>query len=146
MATVVRWDPMAQIERLHRELDRMFGRAESGLASRMFEAWLPEADVEQTADATVYKFDLPGVPKEQLRVSVDDHLLTVSGERRDEHEEQHEGFLSRERAYGRFERSMRLPEQIATEDIKASFSDGVLTVKVPRGDESPAHEIAITTP
>jgi HSP20 family protein len=146
MATVVRWDPMAQIERVHRELDRMFGRAESGLGSRMFEGWLPEADVEQTADATVYKFDLPGVSAEQMHVSVDDHLLTISGERTDEHEEKHEGFLSRERAYGRFERSMRLPQAIQGQDIKASFADGVLTVTVPRGAESRPHEIAITTP
>jgi HSP20 family protein len=146
MATVVRWDPIAQIERLHRELDRMFVRLEPGAgAPRMVEAWLPEADVEQTEDATVYRFDLPGVPTEQLRVSADGGRLTISGERREQHEEKHEGYLSRERVFGRFERSMRLPENSKNEDIKASFKDGVLAVKVPRDAESQSHQVTITT-
>lgn len=146
MATVVRWDPLAQIERVHRELDRMFGRIEPAAGvPRMAEGWLPEADVEQTEDATVYRFDLPGVPSEQLRVSADDGRLTISGERSEEHEEKHESYLTRERAFGRFERSMRLPDNINYEDIEASFKDGVLAVKVPRGTESKPHHITITT-
>ena len=63
-------------------------------------------------------------------------MLTVSGEPPEEHEEKHEGYLSRERAVGRFERSIGLPDNVKTEDIQASFKDGVLTIKVPRVAES----------
>jgi len=101
--------------------------------------------VEQTEDATVFKFDLPGMAADQVKVGVDDHLLTVGGERHEEREDKHEGFLSRERAVGRIERSMRLPENVKDEDIQASFKDGVLTVKVPRGAESNPRQITITT-
>jgi HSP20 family protein len=147
MATIVRWDPMAHLERLQRELDQMFTRAgtTTGVGANRFGTWLPEADVEQTEDATVFKFDLPGMTADQVKVGVHDHLLTVSGERHEEHEEKHEGFLSRERAVGRFERSMRLPDNVKDEDIHASFKDGVLIVKVPRVAESKPRQIDITT-
>jgi HSP20 family protein len=146
MATMVRWDPMAQVERLQRELDRMLARVETAIGSgpQKVGAWLPETDVEQTEDATVFKLDLPGMTADDVKVGVDDHLLTVSGERREEHEEKHEGYVSRERAVGRFERSMRLPDNVKDEDIEASFKDGVLTIKVPRVAESAPREIVIT--
>jgi HSP20 family protein len=147
MATTVRWDPVAQIERLQRELDRMFTRVDTaiGRGPQTLGAWMPETDVEQTEDATVFKFDLPGMTADQVKVGVHDHLLTVSGERHEEHEDKHEGFLSRERAIGRFERSMRLPENVKDEDIHASFKDDVLTIKVPRVAESKPRQITITT-
>ena len=84
----------------------------------------------------VFKFDLPGLKSDQVKVSVHDRLLTVTGERHEEREEKHEGYLSRERAIGRFERSVRLPENLQQDDVEASFSDGVLTVRVPRAGES----------
>lgn len=147
MATLVQWDPVAQVERLQRELDRMFMRVDTGIGRgpQTFGAWLPETDVEQTEDAVVFKLDLPGVTADEVKVGVHDHLLAVTGERREDHEVKHEGFLSRERATGRFERSMRLPENVKDEDIKASFRDGVLTITVPRVAESTPRQITIAT-
>ena len=147
MATIVRWDPLTQVERIQREMDRMFTRADVSLrsATRTVGVWVPEADIEQTEEATVYKFDLPGITSDHVSVSAHDHMLTVSGERREEHEEKHEGYLSRERAVGRFERSMGLPDNVKTEDIQASFKDGVLTIKVPRVAESTPRQIDIAT-
>ncbi len=143
---ITRWDPMAQVERMQHELDRMFGRIETAAGPRTPGTWFPEVDVEQTKSATVYKFDLPGLKTDQVKVGLDDHLLTISGERREEHEERHEGYLRQERALGRFERSVRLPGDINDDDIEASFTDGVLTVKVPRTAHAEPREIPITTP
>jgi HSP20 family protein len=91
----------------------------------------------------VFKLDLPGMTRDQVTVSAYDHLLTVSGERREEHEQQHEGYVSRERAVGRFERSLTLPDHVKEEDIEASFKDGVLTIKMPRVAESKPRQIAV---
>ena len=140
------WDPMAQVERMQRELDRMFGRVETAVTPRVPAPWAPEVDIEQTEAATVYRFDLPGMKPAAVKVGIDDHLLTVSGERRVEHEETHEGYLRQERAVGRFERSMRLPEGARDDAVTASFADGVLTVTVPRGAEVKPREIAVETP
>jgi HSP20 family protein len=141
---ITRWDPMAQIERMQSELDRMFGRVETAVGPRPSGKWMPEVDVEQTEGATVYRFDLPGLKSDQVKVGVHDHLLTISGERREEHEEKHEGYLRQERSIGRFERSMQLPADIKDEDIGASFADGVLTVKVPRTAQAQPREIPVT--
>lgn len=143
---MTRWDPMAQVERMQRELDRMFGRVETAMTPRAPVPWAPEVDVEQTESATVYTFDLPGMKPEEVKVGIDDHLLTVSGERREEHQEKHEGYLRQERAVGRFERSMRLPDGAKDDAVTASFADGVLVVKVPRDAEAKPREIAITKP
>lgn len=143
---MTRWEPMAQIERMQRDLDRMFGRVETAMPPLAPVPWAPEVDVEQTEAATVYKFDLPGMKPEEVKVGIGDHLLTVSGERREEHEETHEGYLRQERAIGRFERSMRLPDGARDDAITASFTDGVLRVTVPRGAEAKPREIAIAAP
>jgi HSP20 family protein len=135
---------MAQIERMQNELDRMFGRLTAGTGPRPSDGWMPQVDVEQTGDATVYKFDLPGLKADQVKVGVHDRLLTVRGERREEHEENHEGFVRRERSLGRFERSLQLPADVKDEDINASFADGVLTVKVPRNPQAEPREIPVT--
>jgi HSP20 family protein len=140
---ITRWDPMMQIERMQHELDRMFGRAEAAVGPRPSGKWLPEVDVEQTQAATVYRFDLPGLKSDQTKVGVHDHLLTISGERQEEHEEKHQGYLRQECSVGRFERNMQLPADVNDEDIAASFADGVLTVKVPRMAQTPPREIPV---
>ena len=141
-------DPVAQMERLQRDIERMFSGVDTGTSAERHPVgpWFPDVDVEQATDAVVFKFDLPGLKSDQVKVSVHDRLLTVAGERHEEREEKHEGYLSRERAIGRFERSVRLPENLQQDDVEASFSDGVLTVRVPRAGESTPREVTITTP
>jgi HSP20 family protein len=135
---------MAQVERIANKLDRMFGRVESAVGPRPSGRWMPEVDVEQIEAATVCKFDLPGMKSDQVKVGVHDHLLAISGERREEHEEKHEGYLRQERSIGRFERILQLPSGIKDEDIAAAFADGVLTVKVPRTAQARPREIPVT--
>jgi HSP20 family protein len=135
--TLTRWDPFQQIAQVQREMDRILGRTMPG-GQHDLVSWVPPADVEQTEDAVVFKLDTPGVRKDDLSIEVHGRTLTISGQRREQHDEMHEGYLVRERAYGGFSRSFMLPENVDEDDITATFENGQLRVSVPRPElESP---------
>src|SRR5690606_42015986 len=83
----------------------------------------------------VLKADLPGLDRDDIQIEVSDNVLTISGERRDESEEKREGYHRVERSFGRFQRSVELPEGIAAEDVRAKFDRGVLEVRIPKPAE-----------
>jgi HSP20 family protein len=139
--TITRWDPFQQLARLRQDIDAMFGRVSS--AGAIDAPWVPAVDVEQTEDTLVYKLDVPGIEVDDLAVQVHDRMLTVSGERREEHEEKHEGYVSRERLFGSFSRSFLLPEGIVESDISAECTNGVLRISMPRPTTSHPHEIEV---
>jgi HSP20 family protein len=93
--------------------------------------WFPEIDVFEKDNRLMTKIDLPGVKKENVKVEVTDGYLTISGERKTETEEKKENFYRCEREYGTFYREVPLPEGVRFEDVKATFTDGVLEVSVP---------------
>ena len=93
--------------------------------------WAPEIDIFEKDNRLVTKIDLPGMKKEDVKVEVTDGHLTISGERRTEAEEKKENFYRCEREYGSFSRSVPLPEGVKLDDVKATFTDGVLEVSVP---------------
>ncbi|MBI2384782.1 MAG: Hsp20/alpha crystallin family protein [Elusimicrobia bacterium] len=93
-------------------------------------AWMPRADVRETEKEYVIDLSLPGIRKEDVKVEVKDDVLTVSGERRTEKEEKGKSWLRRESSYGSFLRSFTLPEGLHSEDIKANYKDGVLTLSM----------------
>jgi HSP20 family protein len=139
--TITRWDPYQQIADIHRELERTFGRmAGDGRSQR---GWMPTVDIEQTDEEIVLKLDLPGMRREDVSIEVRDHTLIVTGERREEKEDKHEGYITRERIFGRFTRSFMLPEGVDPDQVRASFEDGVLRVRVPRPQESQPKQIQI---
>lgn len=92
----------------------------------------PEADAAATDNAYVINVELPGVEAANVDVSVHDHMLTLKGEKKSEHEEKGKTYFFSERRYGSFQRSFRLPPDVAEEDISADFKDGVLTLRVPK--------------
>jgi HSP20 family protein len=92
----------------------------------------PEADTAATENAYVINVELPGVEAANVDVSVHDHMLTLKGEKKSEHEEKGKTFFFSERRYGSFQRSFRLPPDINEDDISADFKDGVLTIHVPK--------------
>jgi HSP20 family protein len=106
--------------------------------------WLPPADVEQTDEATVLKLDLPGIAREDIAIEVHDGSMTISGERNEEHTEEHEGYVLRERASGGFARSFTLPPHAKVEEISATVEDGVLKVTIPRLAEEAPRSISVT--
>ena len=139
--TLTRWDPFQQLAEMQREVDRILGRTQHN--GDQTHAWLPVVDIEQTKDAVMLKFDLPGMKREDVSIEVEGRTLTVSGERKEETEEKHEGYYSRERSTGRFSRSFMLPENVEESKIEAKFKDGVLIVKVPRSADEKPRKISI---
>lgn len=93
-------------------------------------AWMPRADIQETDKEYVIGLNLPGIRKEDVKVEVKDDILTVSGERKTDKEEKGKNWLRRESSYGSFLRSFTLPEGLHSEDIKANYKDGVLTLSM----------------
>ena len=121
-----------------------------GLAGFPFEdegltttAWMPRVDIFETPDAVQISCDMPGVPKEQVKVTTEGNVLTISGERRLEHEDQREGYHRVERTYGAFERSFTLPRNVDPSGVSAQYRDGVLTLTLPKRPEAKPRQIEI---
>jgi HSP20 family protein len=133
---LVRWDPIREIDTLQGEMNRLFSsffdtptsRGGNGSAARR---WLPAMDLVETGEHFVLKADLPGLTEADVNIEVENNVLTVSGERKTESEEKHEGFYRLERATGAFSRSLTLPEGIDADAVKATFDNGVLEVRIP---------------
>lgn len=97
--------------------------------------WSPRADIEETENAYRVLADLPGIDKKDLKVSMHDHTLTISAERKHEKEEKEkDSYYRKERAYGSFQRSFTFPNHVKTDGIKADYKNGVLSVEVPKSE------------
>lgn len=132
---------------LRREIDRVFDSARTGLpfGANGQSQYLPAMDIEETSDNIRLTLEVPGVSPEDLEISIENNLLTVTGEkrfRRDSGKER-EGSHLIERRYGRFERSVMLPEAVDADSIAAHFENGVLTVELPKSARSRRRTIAI---
>ena len=132
-------DPFALMREMTSEFDRFFGEParpffrwpSSWKRAAPEIGWYPEIDVFEKDNRLVTKIDLPGMKKEDVKVEIADGQLAISGERKREAEEKGEDFYRSEREYGSFYRSVPLPEGAKIEDVKATFTDGVLEVSVP---------------
>ena len=130
-------DPFAILRQMTSELDRAFDDWPSfrfpSFGQRAMEsiAWSPKIDVFEKDNRLVTRVDLPGMKKEDVSVEVTDGHLALSGERKRETEEKKDDFYRSEREYGSFYRAVPLPDGVKLEDVKATFSDGVLEVSVP---------------
>jgi HSP20 family protein len=127
-------DPFGMLRQMTRDFDRMFdeGAFRFPFFGKMSQApWTPGIDVFEKDNALVTKIDLPGMKKEDIKVEIADGYLAISGERKTEAEEKKDDYYRCEREYGRFYRSVPLPDGAKAEDIKATFADGVLEVSVP---------------
>ena len=131
-------DPFGLLRQMTSELDRVFDEPFWG-SFRPFQpvptgggmTWSPEIDVFEKDNRLMTRVDLPGVKKEDVKVEVTDGHLAISGERKSETEKKTNTFYRCEREYGSFYRAVPLPEGVKFEDVKATFSDGVLEVSVP---------------
>jgi HSP20 family protein len=101
-------------------------------------------DLVEDDDAFVLRADLPGLGEEDVNLELEDNVLTISGERKSEHEERREGFHRVERAYGSFSRQLTLPEGVDAEGIEAHFGKGVLEVRVPKPEERKPRKLNIS--
>jgi HSP20 family protein len=121
-------NPFAMLRRLNEEMDRAFY---GGLTSRHRSDWIPAIDVTERNGQLQVRADLPGVQNDDLKVEISGGALNISGERKQEHEEDSGGFHRVERSYGSFFRSIPLPDGTNIEQARAQFNNGVLEVSVP---------------
>lgn len=143
---VSRWEPARELSSLREEFERMFRQAFGGggvEAASPAGAWSPALDVEETDDAFVLHVEMPGCKPEDLDVTLDEGVLTISGERRFYDEKDADGFRRVERRFGRFHRAVRLPSRVDAERIEASYDDGILRVRVPKAEEAKPRRVEI---
>lgn len=140
-----RWDPFREMERLTERMERLF--EEFFPTVRREEdreyVWAPAVDVYENEKAYVVEVDLPGLRKEDVRVTVQDNVLTIQGERRLQREEKGVDFHRQERFYGKFLRSFTLPETVDAQRVAAEFKDGVLRLTLPKREPSAGRVIEI---
>jgi HSP20 family protein len=135
-----------RLDTLRREFDRLFDtvlRADEGDGIQA-PVWAPRTDISETEDRYVVRMDMPGLSKKDLSIELRDDTLTVSGERKSEYEEKKESLHRIERSYGRFFRSFTLPHASSSDEIAARMEEGVLTIEVPKREESRPRRIEIT--
>jgi HSP20 family protein len=138
-----RWSPLADFRT---EFDRLFddflGTSERPVAKRGSD-WLPACDIQEAEGHFLISLEVPGIPKDQIRLEIVDHRLQVSGERKAETKSEKDGRWYSERSYGRFERSFALPENVATDRMEAHFDNGILQIFVPKSEVAKPREIKI---
>ena len=138
------------VRRLPREMENLFERfindPFAGWTTGRSEdlaAYTPAVDVVEENDAYAFYADLPGVPKENVDITFEDNILTISGERARREESENGQYRRIERRHGRFTRSFALPSQVDTNKVDATFRDGVLVIRVPKAETAKARKIKI---
>jgi len=134
---LVRWNPARELDTLQGEMNRLFSSffdtpTNAGNANGITRRWIPAMDLVETREHFVLKADLPGMTDADVKVEVENNVLTILGERKTEQEAEAEGYYRIERASGAFSRSLTLPEGIDADAVKATFDNGVLEVRVPK--------------
>lgn len=144
---LIRWEPVAELNTIQNEMNRLFNtffdtptQAHNG-GSR---GWIPAMDLVETESDFVLRADLPGLAEDDVHIELEDNVLTVSGERKAEHEERKEGYYRIERTSGAFRRTLTLPEGVDPGSIKASFDRGVLEVRIPKPEQRRPRKVAIS--
>ena len=145
---LVKWTPLKEMRGLQREMSRVFGRpfALFEEPGQPLTGFGPPMDIYAKDKDLIIRLELPGIKPADLDISLSEHMLTISGERKEEKEVKEEDLYRRESSYGRFERTVPVPEKITESDIEASYEDGVLEVKVKGAvEEEPAKHIEVKT-
>jgi HSP20 family protein len=138
--TLTRWDPFTEFADLRTRFDRMLGE----LTPNREHGWMPAIDVMRDETSIVVHADIPGYKPEEVRIEVEDDVLTLSGEHEESKEQKEKDFVRRERHYGSFARSMALPPGVKATEIKARTHDGVLEVTIPLPTETKHEPVQIT--
>ncbi|MEW6061996.1 MAG: Hsp20/alpha crystallin family protein [Bacteroidota bacterium] len=128
------------LESLRRDMNRMFDEFFRGdiLADSSFfnRDWTPAVDVVENDDSYVLKAELPGMSKDDVKITLENNVLTIRGEKKNEMEKKEGNFHRIERSYGVFERSFTIPGTIKANDIDAQYKDGILTLTLPKAEEA----------
>jgi HSP20 family protein len=147
MNVVTRWDPSREMEELQNRLSNFFGRTPARLGDAKEESitvaeWAPLVDITEDEKEYIIKTELPEVKKEDVKVAVENGLLTIVGERKFEKEE-NKKYHRVERAYGRFVRSFIVPDAVDADKVSAEFKDGVLMLHLPKSEKTKPKQIEV---
>jgi HSP20 family protein len=143
--SLIRWSPRrdGELSSLRTQMDRLFDDFVAPPFRQDWASMTPPVDVEETAEGYVFRADLPGVEPKDVKITVNGDTLTLRGERKRE-EKKSEGSLHRfERSYGSFERAYTLGAPVRADQVKASYKNGVLEIRVPKAEEARSREIEV---
>lgn len=144
---LIKWDPLSELEAMSSRLNRIFGR--TGMPSAeghdMVKTadWTPSVDISETDKEFVIKAEIPGVKKDDVKVTVESGMLSIKGERKMEKEEKGKTFHRVECSYGSFVRSFRVPDGVDESKVKAEFKDGVINVTLPKSQKAKSKALEI---
>jgi HSP20 family protein len=146
---LIRWEPVAELNTIQNEMNRLFNTFfeqpadQTGRGNGTMRRWLPPMDLVETADQYFLRADLPGLSDGDVNIQLVDNVLTISGERRAEHEQQ-EGYYRLERSFGAFSRSLTLPDGVDPDGVQAHFDRGVLEIRIPKPEQKSPKTVQIT--
>src|SRR5579864_7472819 len=132
MPVLTRWDPFRELNALQSRMNRMFEEQYGGGREEQLTtgAFVPPVDIYEDEHSIQLKLEVPGIDEKDLDIKVENNVLTVTGERKLEKEEKEENFHRVERRYGSFVRSFTLPNTVNTDDVQASYENGVLKIRL----------------
>ena len=134
---MTRWDPFSDLAELRSRFDSLFGDGQE-------REWIPAIDLIRHNGDIVIRADVPGIKPDEIKIDVEDGVLTLSGKHEESKETKEEHYVRRERRYGSFSRSMTLPEGADVKKIKAKTKDGVLELTIPMPKEKGKEKVSIT--
>jgi HSP20 family protein len=142
----MRWDPFRELEDMSDRLNRMFARPAvrtNGKETLTVADWSPTVDISETDGEYLIKAELPEVKKDDVKVTLEDGILTIQGERRREKDEKTTKYHRVERSYGSFVRSFSLPDQVDENGVKAEYRDGMLNLRIPKSEKAKPRAIEV---
>ena len=149
MTTITRLQPFRGFTALQDQVNRIFNETVRNQGDEStLTAWAPSVDIYETPNELVVKADLPEVEEKDIDVRVENNLLTIRGERKFDKSVAEDNYLRIERTYGTFSRSFSLPNTVSADAIRAEYKNGVLTVNLPKREESKPRQVKVnvTTP
>jgi HSP20 family protein len=146
---LIRWEPAAELNTIQNEMNRLFNTffdqsGPTGRGGAPTRRWIPAMDLVETADQYVLRADLPGLTDDDVNIQLEDNVLTISGERKTQHEQTGEGYYRIERAFGSFARSLTLPDGVNPDGVQAHFERGVLEIRIPKPEQKKPRQVQIT--
>ena len=140
---ITRWDPFREVAALQNRVNSLFRDFSEGESAMTTANFIPAVDIYEDEKKVVLKLEVPGIEEKDLDVSVENHTLTVKGERKFEKEEKEENFHRIERRYGSFFRAFTLPPTVDTEHVKADYHNGILKLELNKRPEAQPKQIKV---
>jgi HSP20 family protein len=144
---LIRFEPARELASLQGEMNQLFntffGDSTTAAGNGQSRRWVPAMDLVETADHFVVRADLPGLRESDISIELEDNVLTISGERKHEEKAEKEGYYRVERSFGKFARSLTLPDGVDAGAVAADFDAGVLEVRIPKPEQRKPRKVSI---